>query len=219
MFCFPNTCQEILFPSNSVLFTCISAHNQLRRKEKVSGSPRTSIGKTKHLGPRPAAPAPLRPHVSVFCLKTEFFFLRFGLLSTRIRWNASFQNALQSGDFKNAGFSFTCGQTNTMMPHILRFQLEACSVRVSVLTFSCGRAKAIRIRYVWMCILWKWRKWKNLWLFSKIPKISGYVWTGPKVTSRRIRIHTVILHESALSSHETSEPALYSLAKAKEVYL
>ena len=34
----------------------------------------TSIGKTKHLGPRPAAPAPPRPHVSVFCLKTEFFF-------------------------------------------------------------------------------------------------------------------------------------------------
>ena len=180
MFCFPNTRQEILFPSNSALFTCISAHNQLRRKEKVSGSTRTSIGKTKHLGPRPAPPHPLRPvnTYPFFVWKRNFFF-RFGLLSTRIRWNASFQNALQSGDFKNAGFSFTCGQTNTMMPHILRFQLEACSVRVSVLTFSCGRAKAIRIRYVWMCIFWKWRKWKNLWLFSKIPKISGYVWTGP----------------------------------------
>ena len=120
MFCFPNTRQEILFPSNSALFTCISAHNQLRRKEKVSGSTRTSIGKTKHLGPRPAPPHPLRPvnTYPFFVWKRNFFF-RFGLLSTRIRWNASFQNALQSGDFKNAGFSFTCGQTNTMMPHNL----------------------------------------------------------------------------------------------------
>ena len=48
--------------------------------------------------------------------------------------------------------------------------------------------------------------------------MSGYVWTGPKVTSRRIRINT-ILHESALSSHGTSELALYSLAESKEVYL
>ena len=53
-------------------------------------------------------------------------------------------------------------------------------------------------------------------VFKNIKNIR--IWTGPKVTSRRICIHT-ILHESALSSHETSEPALYSLAKAKEVYL
>ena len=218
MFCFPNTRQEILFPSNSVLFTCISAHNQLRRKEKVSGSPRTSIGKTKHLGPRPAAPVPPRPHVSVFCLKTEFFSPVWPTVNTYPVKRIFSKRSCQSGDFENAGFSFTCGQTHTMMPHILRFQLEAWSVRVTVLAFSCGRAKTIRIRYVWMCIFWKWRKWKNLWLFSKIPKISGYVWNGPKVTSRRIRIPT-ILHESALSSHETSEPALYSLPKAKEVYL
>ena len=105
MFCFPNTRQEILFPSNLVLFTCISAHKQLRRKEKVSGSPRTSIGKTKHLGPRPAAPRrapprPLRPvHTYPFFVWKRNFFLRFGLPSTRIGWNASFQNALQSGEF------------------------------------------------------------------------------------------------------------------------
>ena len=77
MFCFPNTRQEILFPSNSALFTCISAHNQLRRKEKVSGSTRTSIGKTKHLGPRPAPPRRTRSAPSTrirFLFENGIFF-------------------------------------------------------------------------------------------------------------------------------------------------
>ena len=42
-----------------------------------------------------------------------------------------------------------------------------------ILAFSCGRAKTIRIRYVWMRIFLKTEKYT----FSKI---SGYVWTGPK---------------------------------------
>ena len=141
MFCFPNTRQEILFPSNLVLFTCISAHNQLRRKEKVSGSPRTCIGKTKHLGPRPAAPRLARSAPSTH--------IRF-LFENGIFFSGLAYHQHVSGEthlFKTlSSFSFTYGQTHTMMPHILCFQLEACSVRDAVLAFSCGRAKTIRIR-------------------------------------------------------------------------
>ena len=159
MFCFPNTRQEILFPSNLVLFTCISAHKQLRRKEKVSGSPRTSIGKTKHLGPRPAAPrrAPPRPAAPRLARSAPSTRIRFlfenGIFFSDLAYHQHvsgethlFKTLSRVESFENAGFSFTCGQTHTMMPHILCFQLEACSVRDAVLAFSCGRAKTIRIR-------------------------------------------------------------------------
>ena len=149
MFCFPNTRQEIVFPSNLVLFTCISAHNQLRRKEKVSGSPRTSIGKTKHLGPRPAAPRLARSAPSTrirFLFENGIFFSGLAY-HQHVSGETHLLKTLSRVEiFENAGFSFACGQTHTMMPHILCFQLEACSVRDAVLEFSCGRAKTIRIR-------------------------------------------------------------------------
>ena len=187
MFCFPNTRQEILFPSNSALFTCISAHNQLRRKEKVSGSTRTSIGKTKHLGPRPAPPRPAPPRRTRSAPSTRIRFLfENGIFFSGLAYcqhvsgeTHLFKTLSRVEILKTPAFRLRVDRQIRWCHTILRFQLEACSVRVSVLTFSCGRAKAIRIRYVWMCIFWKWRKWKNLWLFSKIPKISGYVWTGP----------------------------------------
>ena len=167
MFCFPNTRQEILFPSNLVLFTCISAHNQLRRKEKVSGSPRTSIGKTKHLGPLPAAPRrapprPLRPvHTYPFFVWKQNFFLRFGLPSTRIGWNASFQNALQSGDFwKRRLFIYVWTDTYDDAAHLM---LPAWSMLSKGCFFSVFVWTG-----VWMCILWK-RRWMCiLWKYQDV---------------------------------------------------
>ena len=139
MFCFPNTRQEILFPSNLVLFTLISGQNQLRRKEKVSGSPRTSVGKTKHLGPRRAAPrpAPPRPHVSVFCLKTEFFSPVWPTVNTypvkRIFSKRSPEwRFLKTPAFRLRVDGHKLRFSNTMMPYILCFQLEACSVRDAI---------------------------------------------------------------------------------------
>ena len=202
MFCFPNTRQEILFPSNLVLFICISAHNQLRRKEKVSGSPRTSIGQTKHLGPRRAPPRPLRPvHTYPFFVWKRNFFSRFGISSTRIQWNASFQNALLRGDFwKRRLFVYVWtdtnrGFSNTMMPYIFCFQHEACSVRDAVVFSLFWRFRVDgRKRFGYAtcgCVFFE-NGEKNL--FSKISKISGYVWTGlrlrPDESAYGLKPHT-----------------------------
>ena len=114
----------------------------------------------------------------------RIFFLRFGLLSKRTRWNQStkkhlFKNAFQSGDFENAGFLRLSRRTKTevfeydVIHHHDTFLNKAC-YRISIaLAFSCGRAKTIQIRYVWTPFFFEQRK------KSPFSKISGYVLTGP----------------------------------------
>ena len=99
----------------------------------------------------------------------RIFFLRFGLLSKRTRWNQStkkhlFKNAFQRGDFENAGFLRLSRRTKTevfeydVIHHYDTFLNKAC-YRISIaLAFSWGRAKTIRIRYVWMGIFLKRKK-------------------------------------------------------------
>ena len=48
--------------------------------------------------------------------------------------------------FKNASLSFSCERSKTMMPYIVQHMLYTGCYRIStVLVFSCGRAKTIRI--------------------------------------------------------------------------
>ena len=105
-----------------------------------------------------------------FCWETEGFFNLFGLPFTRIRWKRSpkahhFKNSLQSEDFwkrwplayvwrdENGGFrirwcntSFTTSKTHALWGILSYFRC---------LSFSCGRPKTIRIRYLWRRIFWK----------------------------------------------------------------
>ena len=129
---FPNTRQEILFPSNLVLFTCISAHNQLRRKEKESVSPRTSIGKTKHLGPRPASSTRTR-----FLFENGIFFSGLAHRQHVSGETHLFKRSPERRFLKTPAFRLRVDGhkqrfSNTMMPYILCFQLEACSVRDAI---------------------------------------------------------------------------------------
>ena len=92
--------------------------------------------------------SPIWPTVHTYAVKT-------------VTENPSFQKTLfRVAIFKNAGYSFACGRrkrrfSNTMMLYIVYFWHDACSVRGAIvfpsrLAFSCGRAKTIRIRCVWM---------------------------------------------------------------------
>ena len=72
-----------------------------------------------------------RPHVSFLIWKRRFFYQRFDVPSTRIRWKRSrkthlFKNALQSGDF---GKRWKRRFSNTTMSFIIYYQHYAYSVR------------------------------------------------------------------------------------------
>ena len=130
-----------------------------------------------------------RPHLSVFVWKRRFF-LRFGLLCTRIRWKVSlktdlFKSALHSEDFWNCQLlvyewtdengDFRIPWCHSSLTTIITHALWGMLLYFDCLLFPYGRAKKIRIRYVWMLLFfWKGRE------KSPLPKISGYVWTGPK---------------------------------------
>ena len=213
MFCFPNTRQEILFPSNLVLFTCISGHNQLRRKEKVSGSPQDICweNQTSRSPPRPAPP---RPHVSVFLFENGIFF--FGLAYCQHDETHLLKTLSRVESFENAGFSFTCGRTQTEVFEYddagIHLTLPAWSMlskgcyRISIVSaFSCGQAKTIQIRYEWVCIFWKRRKKSP---FSKISKISGY---GLGLRLRPDESAYILFYTNRPSVHTKPVNQLYTL--------
>ena len=91
--------------------------------------------------------------------------------------------------FKNVGFSITCELTKTgifkydnVIHHILlawRMFKKGCYRFSIVLAFLCRRAKTIRILHVCLCVLF-WKRRKK----SPCSKISGYVWTRPKIRRR-----------------------------------
>ena len=97
-----------------------------------------------------------------FCLKTDSFFpdlaYRLHVSGKNGHRKLIFSRTLPRVEiFENAGFPFLCGRTKTevfecddVIHHIL---LAWCMLHKrcyisSVLAFSCGRAKTIRIRYV-----------------------------------------------------------------------
>ena len=87
------------------------------------------------------------------------------------------ETALRAGNFENFCLSFSCGRAN--LEYDYHKSNNACPVRHAIVsivpTFSCGQAKAIRIRYVWTRIFFE-NGGKN----CPFPKISGYVSTRPK---------------------------------------
>ena len=86
--------------------------------------------------------------------------------------------------FENAGHSFTCGRMKTEV-----FEYDDVIHTTSImhtlwgvlsyfhcLVFSYGRAKTIRIRFVWTGIFLKTEGKKS----RKFSNKNGYVWTGPE---------------------------------------
>ena len=139
-----------------------------------------------------------RPHVSVFVWKRRFF-LRFGLLCTRIRGKLSlktylFKSALHSEDFwncrllvyewtdENGGFRIPWCHSSltTIITHALWGMLSY----FHCLPFPYGRAKKIRIRYVWM-LFFSEKGGKNL-RFQKYLDTCG---RGLRVASLCISFH------------------------------
>ena len=105
-----------------------------------------------------------RPHVSVFVWKRRFF-LRFGLLCTRIRWKLSlktylFKSALHSEEFWNCRLlvyewtdengGFRIRWCHSSLTTIITNALWGMLSYFHCLPFPYGRAKKIRISYVWM---------------------------------------------------------------------
>ena len=77
----------------------------------MSSAPGASIGKTRHLGPCPASSTRIHP----FLFENWYFFSGLAYrqhVSASVSGNAFFQNA-RVETFENAGFSFTCGRTQT----------------------------------------------------------------------------------------------------------
>ena len=123
-----------------------------------------------------------RPLVSVFCLKTEIFSPVLGLPSTRIKWKLSvktyFFRTLHGEDFwkcwllvynetdENGGFRIRW--CHSSLTTIITHALWGILSYFQCLPFTYGRAKTIRIRYVWMLFFLKWEgkisAFKNIWI-------------------------------------------------------
>lgn len=88
------------------------------------------------------------------------------------------ETALRAGNFENFGLSLSCGRANLEYDIINQTTQSnnACPVRHAIVSihtvsaFSCGQAKAIRIRDVWTRIFFE-----NGGENCPFSKISGYV--------------------------------------------
>lgn len=123
-------------------------------------------------------------HVFFFVQKRVFFYpFRPTVYKYPVTENASFQNALQPGEFRkrqlliytwteeNGGFQLQWCQKpinrflDDIIHHILRMLCEKCYRN------SCAWTKAIQICYLWT----------RVFFFFKIGGIFGYVWRDLKV--------------------------------------
>jgi len=75
----------------------------------VSSSPGTSTGKTKHLGPCPASSTRIHP----FLFENWYFFSGLAYRQHVSGETHFFKTLSRVETFENAGFSFTCGRTQT----------------------------------------------------------------------------------------------------------